>query len=29
VSNSGTTDADQPRQSAVSIATYVLNKIPS
>jgi eukaryotic-like serine/threonine-protein kinase len=28
VSYSGTTDADQPRQSAVSIATYMLNKIP-
>jgi hypothetical protein len=28
VSCSGTTDAERPRQSAVSIATYVLNKIP-
>ena len=28
VSYSGTTDADRPRQSAVSIANYVLNKIP-
>jgi eukaryotic-like serine/threonine-protein kinase len=28
VSYSGTTDADQPRQSAVSIANYMLNKIP-
>jgi hypothetical protein len=28
VSYSGTTDADQPRQSAVSIANYILNKIP-
>jgi hypothetical protein len=28
VSYSGTTDAERPRQSAVSIATFVLNKIP-
>ena len=28
VSNSGTTDSDRPRQSAVSIANYILNKIP-
>ncbi len=28
VTYSGTTDADRPRQSAVSIANYILNKIP-
>jgi eukaryotic-like serine/threonine-protein kinase len=28
VSNSGTTDSDPPRQSAISIATYILNKLP-
>jgi hypothetical protein len=28
VSYSGTTDGIRPRQSAVSIATYALNKIP-
>jgi hypothetical protein len=28
VSASGTTDGDRPRQSAVSIANYMLNKIP-
>jgi hypothetical protein len=28
VSNSGTTDSDRPRQSAMSIANYILNKIP-
>lgn len=28
VSCSGTTDGERPRQAAVSIATYVLNKIP-
>jgi eukaryotic-like serine/threonine-protein kinase len=28
VTTGGTTDADRPRQSAVSIANYVLNKIP-
>jgi hypothetical protein len=28
VSASGTTDSDRPRQSAVSIANYMLNKIP-
>jgi hypothetical protein len=28
VSNSGTTDSNRPRQSAVSIANYILNKIP-
>lgn len=28
VSNSGATDSDRPRQSAVSIANYILNKIP-
>jgi eukaryotic-like serine/threonine-protein kinase len=28
VSNSGTTDSDRPRQSAMSIANYVLNKLP-
>jgi len=28
VSYSGTTDSDRARQSAVSIANYILNKIP-
>lgn len=28
VSNSGTTDSERPRQAALSIANYILNKIP-
>jgi hypothetical protein len=28
VTHLGTTDADAPRQTAVSIANYILNKIP-